>query len=256
MISNDGTASDGGATGSNGMTGSEKLTEREEVEALLPWYVTGKLGQADADRVAAYLAAHVDMARQVALIEEERASAEAAYCALPGPKPDALERFMQSVERAQPREQAVRRPPPWRTAPSGIVGAVAGFFAAPSPGAVRWAATAAAVALAVQFAVIATLAVGPWPKNAVEKGRGYHTASGRENGAEGGAIFLVTFARGAVAPAITRFLVELDARIVDGPKPGGAYTVVVPGKAEEAKALLKRISERKDIVELVLPSGS
>ena len=46
------------------------MDEREEIEALLPWFVTGKLAEAERVRVELYLAEHPDVARQVALARE------------------------------------------------------------------------------------------------------------------------------------------------------------------------------------------
>ena len=48
--------------------------EREEIEMLLPWYVTGRLDRADRARVEGYLARHPDVAAQLDLVRPSASS--------------------------------------------------------------------------------------------------------------------------------------------------------------------------------------
>jgi hypothetical protein len=237
------------------MTDTDELTEQEEMEALLPWYVTGKLDHTDAERVTAYLARHQNVAQQLGLIQEERAAAEAAHDALEGPPPGALDRLMTSVGGARASSGGAGAPDGlllkiWRGA--------ADFFAAPSPAGVRWAAMAATLVLTVMAAVIMMLVV----KQSRNGGEGdarspvYIQSGGQKHNPGVGGTFLIGFANDATAQGITKFLGEMEATIVDGPKPGGMYKVVVHGKSVDSKTLEKRFSDRKDIVKLVLPGGS
>ena len=47
----------------------------EEIQKLLPWYVTGRLDRADRNKVESYLRQHPDVAGQLSLIREEREGA-------------------------------------------------------------------------------------------------------------------------------------------------------------------------------------
>jgi hypothetical protein len=242
------------------MSNTDKLSEREEIEALLPWFVTGKLDSADVKKVAAYLAAHADMdaelARRLALIREEQAETQAAHETLKEAPAGAFGRFMQSMEKAAPQTRSMKR----RRALAGRLSEVwrgfAELFEAPSPAAVRWAAVAVVTVLTIQSVIIATLAIRPGHEGGAGAGNDYRLAGGTKPSAKGGAAFLVTFARSATARQITTFLTEFDAVIVDGPKPGGMYRVIVRRKTLSPDVLLKRFSERRDMVELVLPAGS
>ena len=49
----------------------EQMSERDEIEMLLPWYVTGRLDAADTARVAAYLERHPEVRSQIPLVREE-----------------------------------------------------------------------------------------------------------------------------------------------------------------------------------------
>jgi anti-sigma factor RsiW len=215
--------------------------EREEIEMLLPWYVTGKLDAHDRARVEAYLAANPEAARRLELVRAERAEAVAANEALGWPSPAATERIMGSLPAARPGLGALRML-------RGGLQQLGGLFVAPATSAVRWAAVAAVLVIAVQTAAIATL-VSQRPVGS------YQTASGAD-GATGIAL-LVTFADDATATAISQLLAEMDAVIVDGPKAGGVYKIRLrtEDRSQPAReALVRKLAERRDVVRAVLPS--
>lgn len=217
------------------------LSEREQIEMLLPWYVGGTLDATDRDRVERYLAAHPEVRRQLDLIREERHETILANEALPTPSALALERLMASLP--------VRRP--------GLLGrllasegsrAVAELFTLPTPRAVRYAAYAAACLLLVQSLAITALLVEG-------NGGGYQTAAGKDGGE--GLSFFVAFTDTASTADLTRLLQDFDARIVDGPKPGGIYRVKVrisDRSPVAADAMQRQLAERRDVVRLVLPA--
>jgi hypothetical protein len=217
------------------------LSEREEIEMLLPWYVGGSLDATDRDRVERYLADHPEVRRQLDRIREERHQTILANEALPAPSAAALERLMASLP--------VRR--------SGLLGrlfasdgyhALAQLFAASTPRAVRYAAYAVACLLLVQgLAITALLVEG--------RGGGYQTAAGRDD--EAGLFFFIAFTDTTSTAELTRLLQDFDARIVDGPKPGGVYQVKLRTSDRSpaaADALQRRLAARRDVVRLVLPA--
>jgi anti-sigma factor RsiW len=216
--------------------------EREEIEMLLPWYVSGRLDANDRARVESHLARDAGLRHQLELVRAERQEAIAANEALRTPSAGALDRLMAALP---------ERPPSLadRVGLSAIYRTVADFFAAPSVRGVRFAAVAAALLLLAQAAVITTLLVRG-------DGATYHTASGQSGDA--GVSALVVFAEDARLPAISRVLADLDATIVDGPKPGGVYKVRIrtSDRSDAARdALLRRLAEHRDVVRSVLPAG-
>ena len=69
----------------------------------------------------------------------------------------------------------------------------------------------------------------------------------------GGATLIVTFQPGAPAGDIGTLLTSLSAKIVDGPKPGGAYTVELPSnQTTDVEAATSSLLARKDLVAGVL----
>ncbi len=215
----------------------EQFSERDEIEMLLPWYVTGRLDAADTARVAAYLERHPEVRRQVPLVREELAATVAGN--------EAIRARLASAETiiagaASPTERILT----WL---SRTFGAARALFTVPTPGAVRWAAAAAAVIICLQAAALGTLLV--------RDGSTYGTAS--RPGIEAGStpVAMIAFTDNASATGIAQALDEHRLRIVDGPLPGGFYGVRFADEATiaEQQRRLGAIATRKDIVKAVLP---
>jgi len=217
------------------------LSEREEIEMLLPWYVAGTLDETDRDRVERYLAHHPEVRHQLDLIREERHQTIILNEALPVAPAGGLERLLGSLPA---RRIAL---PQWLSESEGWR-ALTLLFSQSAPRTVRFAAYAAAVLLLAQGVAITAFIL--------KSNEGtYETAAGGE-GAQGLAFF-IAFTDAAPSAAVTAWLQDLDARIVDGPKPGGIYRIEVrtsdrSPSAEEA--LRRRLAERRDLVRLILPA--
>jgi anti-sigma factor RsiW len=211
-------------------------SEREEIEKLLPWYVTGKLQHADMTKVETYLALHPGMAAQLDLIRAERQQTVRANEAIGAPAAGMLDRFTGS-------------PPP---IPRHLVGGrrltgLVDFFKRPTARGMQWAAIVVGIIVLAQAVMIAGLLVS--------SGHTYQVAAGPSS--RDGWSALIAFTDDATAPAIARLLADFDIHIVDGPKPGGVYiirvrTVAPSPRAEDA--LLRRLTERRDLVRFVAPS--
>lgn len=216
----------------------EQLSEREEIEMLLPWYMTGRLDAADTARVEAYLAREPDMRRQLALIAEEQTATVAGNEAI---RPQLASAEMLLARTATPADQA-------RSWIAGIVDGVRTLFEAPTPGAVRWAAAAAAVIIFLQAAVLGTLLT--------RDDGGYQTASRPGVEAQLAPVATIAFTDGTSVGAVALLLHDHHLRLVDGPLPGGFYSVRFadqPTQAEQQRRL-ESIVQRKDIVRAVLPA--
>ena len=218
-------------------------TEREEIEMLLPWYVSGRLDAGDRARVETYLARDAGLRHQLDLIRAEQQETIAANEALRTSSAGALDRLMASLPYHEPSLAE-------RITASSLYQTVADFFAAPTARGVRLAAVAAAALLLMQAALITTLLVRG------DAGGTYHTASGQADNK--GISAFVVFADDVRVPAVTGLLADFDATIVDGPKPGGVYKVRLRSSdlSDAARgALLRRLAERRDVVRSVLPAG-
>jgi hypothetical protein len=187
------------------------LDEREEIELLLPWYVTGKLSAAERQRVERFLADNPDIARQIELAREESAETVMSSEALGAPSAGSLDRLMQQVtampQRAGPMQiltGGLERLADWIGGLTRVqLGAVA---------------VAAALLLAVQAGALLYM---------TERGsQTYETASGPTETAGGAGTFaVVSFRPTASAADIAALLSEAGAQIVEGPKAGGLWRV-------------------------------
>jgi anti-sigma factor RsiW len=225
------------------MTGTdEKFSEREEIEMLLPWYVTGKLDATDRARVERWLTREPTMARQLELIREEQQASVVANEAIAVP------------ERLRPQNVATKAvsatagPISWL---SGLAGAIGDFFRQPTAGAVRW---AAAVVAAVIISQATVIGVNVWSSSP-----DYETASGPNRVARDGMVVLVTFKETANIKDIAAALSSIDAVIVDGPHAGGLFRVRLPAMPLEGQAATDRIEalrRQTSVIARVLPQAS
>ncbi|HXZ17550.1 MAG TPA: hypothetical protein VEH77_16580 [Roseiarcus sp.] len=214
---------------------------RRALEELLPWYAAGTLSRREAREVEAALAQHPELARRYELVREELAATVQLNETLGAPSAQARERLFAAID-AEPQ----RRPAPWRVIGPRLAGLLAGL----SPRSLAWSASAAALLIFVQLALIGVMLAG---------GREhiYQPASISEASGGDGAYVLVRFAPQASAEAITKFLAANQASIVGGPAPGGIYRVRVapaPLARAELQALVKQLAQSSDIVGFIAGS--
>ena len=206
--------------------------EPQDVEELLPWYVTGRVSREEARGIEAALKTMPDLAGKLAQVQREReAISRSAEAVEPAP-PETLQRLLQQVETTRQ----------WRV-PRIEHEAGSWLKVAMGRNAVWQTALAAAC--------VAIVALGVQLYN-VPADDQFKVAS-NINGAAGTTL-VVTFQPGATAGDIGTLLTSLSARIVDGPKPGGAYTVeLASSQTGDVEAATTSLLARKDLVAAVLP---
>lgn len=209
---------------------SERDTMPDDVELLLPWYATGRLTPEETARVEAWLEANPQARDQLAVIREELDTAIAENEAAPTPRPGAVDRLMERVA-AEPRR---------RTLPdvASLLASLGAWLDSLTPQ-MRGGLAAAGLALVIAQAAVIGLMVGREPAT-------YETATGGA-GPAAQAEVLVAFTPDATVAEINALLAELDARIVDGPKPGGIFALALPEGAE-AEAVVEELAARDDLV--------
>jgi hypothetical protein len=213
------------------MNTNTKLSERDEIEAMLPWFAAGTLSRKDAARVEAALKSDADLSRRFELVREELGETIRLNEDLGAPSSRALKTLFEKIDREAPRRSA---------ASFNLVGRISEFVASLSPRTLAYAGAVAALAIVLQAGIITSL-VG---------GRGgdanYRTVSVDPGQ---GAYVHIRFAPNATADDITRFLEENKAVVVDGPK-GGMYRVrlaVTGMPKEELARIVKQMQENKNV---------
>jgi anti-sigma factor RsiW len=210
----------------------------DEVEMMLPFYVTGRLDHADADEINEYLKHHPDVARQLDLIRAERestAAGNAIYASRPARSFDRVAAMIGKTP-AQPA-RAAGSPLDW----------IKRMFAMPSSPALGFVGAAAAIVILLQAATIGTLVVAQYS--------GIFTgASGGNETVDAGTTVFVRFADDASAAAIADVLSGLGVKIIDGPRGGKLFTVRLGPKTmneSERERLIAALKARSDLIVFV-----
>jgi len=183
---------------------SEAMSRRDELEAMLPFYLNGTLVGADLAAVEEWLGADP---QALAALEEAEAefSATAASNEAIRPPADALSRFSRTLEaEAGPARAA--------SGSSSLARLWDRFMAVPSG--VAWATAAVAVALVLVQALVEPGGRG-----------GPVEIAGTEQGDL--PFVLVTFKPQATLADVSAFLDDQGATIVSGPAPGGIFKIAI-----------------------------
>jgi anti-sigma-K factor RskA len=205
---------------------ADRLSERDEIEALLPWYVSGKLDAKSRARVERYMDAHPEVRAHLALAHEEADATVAGNEAIATPGPEALARLRASIAAAPRREPFLAQ----------IVQRLADWLSNLAPPQLALAGAAAALLVMLQAAAIGALVL--------ERAGAptYQTAGGDEIAGEGVEL-LVGFSGSASMGEISAVLKRLDALVVDGPK-AGLYRLRLPDTGEAGlKAAIEALQQ-------------
>jgi anti-sigma factor RsiW len=198
-------------------------SERSEIEDLLPWHAAGTLDYREAQSVEAALASDPELARRYELVREELAQTIHLNESLGAPSARAMDALFAKIDAEPARHAAV----------SFNIGArVREFFGTLSPRTLAWSASAAALAIVLQAAVIGGIVIK-------EQSAGYETASAPSNAADG-TYAVIRFQPQASAADITKFLETNKLSVASGPSADGLYEVRVAGN-KLPKADINRI---------------
>jgi hypothetical protein len=217
-----------------------KEPERHEIEALLPWHAAGTLNRRDADRVEQALAADRDLARQYDVVREELAETIHLNETLGAPSARAMEKLFAAIDAEEARS-------PRRKRSFDLASRISEFLGGFAPRTLAWSATAAAVAILLQAAVITAVVVKDQ-----QGGSGTFSVAGVE-----GPYAVVGFAPQATAAEITKFLGAYKATVVEGPMKnmgGNNYRVRLGNTKlppEEVDNIIREMKADSKIVTLV-----
>ncbi|HEY7301494.1 MAG TPA: hypothetical protein VH684_26690 [Xanthobacteraceae bacterium] len=216
---------------------NQEPSEREQVEALLPWHAAGTLSRGEAERVERALASDRDLAREFELIREEFHETIHLNESLGTPSTRAAQKLFAAIE-----AEGARAP---RRASFDIAGRLSAFISGFAPKTLAYAAAAGALAIIVQAAVLTDLAV-----KGNQTGSSFGLAS--KSSSDGPAI-MVRFAPQATASEITAFLGAYKAEMVSGPRSGNFYQIRVPGLNSPAdiSSVVEKMQKESNIVAFV-----
>jgi hypothetical protein len=206
-------------------TESEIALSDEDVLELLPWYAGGKTTAAETAAIERKLQGNPRLQTELNLVRQEKQVSVEAVKALGEPSPNLLNKMLGQLD-------TVRQLPPLaRDEAEAAPGFAAGFWArlfgfTPTP-ALRFAMVAGCLLIVAESAALLKLTGTDEPQS-------YQTASAPEAapGSTGGPELIVHFQPDAKLSAITMLLSDLDATVVKGPMPDGAFVIALQKDAD------------------------
>jgi anti-sigma-K factor RskA len=214
-----------------------KMSEREEIEALLPWHAAGTLSRRDAQKVERALASDTDLATQYSLIRDELVETIGLNESLGAPSARAMQKLMADIE----ADASTAR----RTRSSFNLGEwLSERLSSFSPRTLAWSASAAALAIVLQAGLLAGMFV-----NERQSDRMFDTASVQSNQTVKGTEALISFTPQASVSEITKLLQTYKMAIVEGPA-GEIYTVrlaMTGMPKEELARIIKQLQDEKAV---------
>jgi len=218
-----------------------QVSEREEIEALLPWHAAGTLTRREAQKVEQALAADADLASQYATIREDLAETIVANETLGAPSARAMQKLMADIEADASSARRART--------SFNLGAwLSETLSSFSPRTLAWSATAAALAVVLQAGLLAGMFVSERQGGSLYDTASYHDVT--KSVPESGTYFVMRFSPEASVADVNKLLETYAMAIADGPKAGGVYTVRVAMTGmpkEELARLVKQLQDEKSV---------
>ena len=214
---------------------SEVLAEADEFEALLPWYVSGKISSADKAKVEAYVTNHPEVRSHLSMARDEADDIFAANAQIEAPR-GALDKLRASVA-SSPRARL-------HSVKASLIDKLGLFLSGLAPRQLAYAGISAALAIAVLGGSLGSLLSGG-------QGAGYQTAAGPGASVAKGTFALVAFQPAAPAGTLSAYLAENKLTIVEGPKAGGIFRVRLSDEAlskDASAAAIAKLKGRADLV--------
>jgi anti-sigma-K factor RskA len=218
-----------------------KASEREEIEALLPWHAAGTLSRRDAQKVEQALAGDADLATQYATVQQDLVETIGLNESLGAPSARAMQKLMADIEADV---STARRARSSFSLGEWLSERLSSF----SPRTLAWSATAAALAVVLQAGLLAGMFVS-------EQGGNFHTASVQTDQViKGGTYALISFAPQASLADVTKLLETYKLAVVEGPT-GGVYTVrlAMTGMPKEELARTVKKLQDESVVRFIGP---
>lgn len=210
----------------------------DEIEMLLPFYVTGRLDPDDAGKVDERIGQFPDIENVLSLIREERQGAVAANKAVAAVPVVDFERVARAIAANPVRTASAAEP---------MLDWIRRWLEVPVSRPRAWLGAATALLIVAQSAGIALLVATRYPPTLT-------VASGGPQAPGSGTTAVVRFADGATTLAVASTLAELGMTIVDGPKSGDLFRVRL-GADEMTDAArshaIDQLRSRSDVVKFV-----
>ena len=219
---------------------------KEEIKLLIPWYLNGTLNDEENKIVEEYLGNNPSSKEEIGIYNLIKSSVNKADKILEQESSPQFammeEAIMQRIDSAAKTETVFSREP--KETLTDKISAFFQSFTLPAMNPVPIAAL-----LLIQFALIAGLIA----KLYFEEPNQYTILSGEETVETQGIKIMVVFENSATEKEIRDILLDINAKIVDGPKANGIYILSVGNEENTIKAesIIKELKSKKEIIKLV-----
>jgi len=217
----------------------EKTPDVHEIVLLLPWYLNGKLAEAERIEVERHLSNCPECRRELESLSAVRTQTREMLAAVPGPS----DRVRQAVM------DQIRRSPAAAPGPlERLAGAFAILFRP------QWAPALAVLLIVGQFGALAWLAQGPGTHAVTPETRpGGLQPRGVPGSTAGQPLRLrILFGPAATVRDVAGAIHDLGGRVVDGPTPEGAFIIELQtASPQETSSRLRALRERPGLVESI-----
>ncbi|WP_374385279.1 hypothetical protein [Dongia sp.] len=206
----------------------------EDAQELLPWYLTGKLSSAESDAVDDMLKGSADLRSQLETARAQQNAVIESNADVTGPSSANLTKLLQQIESTKQRRYVVANEP-------GFFERLLGSWARPRP-ALQFALVAACALIVAQGVMLYQ-----FQGKSQQAGGDYATASAGGEVAIPAASLIVSFRPDVTTAQLAQMLSEIDATVIDGPKPGQTFILGLADAASLDGAIAK-LQSRPDLV--------
>lgn len=228
---------------------SDTPNEREEIEALLAWYVSGDLDEHQRARVDRYLKTHPHVATSMGLGTAQLQAPASRDTPIKAAPHEALDQHhahnLAALHPDQPHTPAhtdARPVPHWL-----------GWL---KPAHVPYAVAALVVLVIAQWTIIGAYMLqpsGPAPALKPELAPAIDETMPLSSQRRPGLELLVGFAASATVKDVTTLLGSIGAEVIEGPE-RGLYRVHIPGQTEDDRQTVLAAFRNSGLVSIVLPT--
>lgn len=204
----------------------------EEAHEILPWYLTGRASRAETEAIDELLKDSAELRSQMDIAREQRRAIVEGTNEIGGPSDASLQNLLRQIETTRQRRLVVAEEPGWFQRIFGVRRSV-----------LKFALATACLVITAQAALIYR------PSLETRTTATYATASVTELPVAEtvGQELLVAFRPEVTAAQFTQILSELDATVVDGPKPGMTFVLRLQPD-QNANDAIARLQSRPDLV--------
>ncbi|HEY4162033.1 MAG TPA: hypothetical protein VGM59_03145 [Dongiaceae bacterium] len=202
---------------------------QDDISELLPWFATGRTTPAETQAIEQALSESAALRTELELVRRERHAEVESTQALGDPDPAVFEKVLAQLDGAR-QFKPIERDGADR---AGFLSRLFGMTNAP------------ALRIALAVACVAVVVEGVALFRTTAPSTSFQTASTSDQAS--GPRVIVRFAPNAGMTAVNAMLGDLNASVVKGPMPDGAYVIALP-TGSDIDAVIKQLQAKSDLV--------